>query len=716
MSIILLLGAPEAYGQSETLIEVAVPENQPAGHVVYAFPPAPGGKHYLLFHGRDSDSLYENKLFKVSPQGLVTTAQPLTYTIGNRNQYDLTIVLRDLHAVSGGTAQTLRVNVEDLDTFRPVFSETVYHGFIKENSPENTVVRGLENCFAEDRDTHGIDSYQIVRGNEKGYFRAEKLVLGNHEFLILKTTGNPIVRDSVKPRVTLTVKAEHGGLSASIEVKIEILENNDFAPEFDQDEYSQKISEDTPVMSPVLMVTAGDKDGGIEGSFYYYLDPGSEYFSIGATNGLITLVQELDYSKGASYDLNVYAEDRGFPSQKASTQVKIEIASDVENFPATPAPGIRELNTAPVFTREKYGFSVKEDLPTKAAVGVVHAFDGNFPGPNSKLTYSLSSDADKFSLGAANGVLYLKSALDFETDPNEFRFKVQVKDQGSPQLSAETDVIVKIQNVDENRFAPVFENPIRKISVAEDTAVGTSVLRASASDQDEGSDAEIVYSAVAGTGLGYFSVDEDSGEVKVAAALDRERSSSYDLEIQARDQGLSPFSSILFVLIEITDENDNYPDFSAPIYEATVPEGSPEGTFVDVVHAIDKDDTTLSYGPSTIGLEFSVEAQTGVIRTLKALSAVDDKREYAVTVTAADNGGKTSKVLLRVKVTGTSQTVPQFTKDRYEVSVLEYVATRENLVCVAATGDNGPVGYALVSTSFDWFRIDKTTGEFSWSL
>ena len=713
LTSILMYGPSIVSGQSDTLVEVDIPENQPGGYVVHRLASSPGGKNYLLYHARDSDSLFENKYFQVSPTGVVTTIKPLHYVIGKRNAYDLTIVLRRSNAVAGGTATTLRVNVKDSNTFLPVFAHEMYKGQVKENSPENTLVQGLQNCFTDDRDSDGIDSYQIISGNERGYFKADKLKIGDHEFLILKTTDRRIVRDRAEPRITLKVEAEHSGFSASTTIEIFILENNDYPPEFESSEYIQVINEDTPVMSSILSVRATDQDAGINGGVYYYLDPSSEYFTVNAMSGLITLVQELDYSKKSKHELTVYAQDRGTPSKKATATVKISLASDVPNHPATQSASNSGLIT-PVFSSEEYVFSFKEDLPVKAAIGVISTVNSNSLGPDNKLTYSLAGSGSKnFRMDSSNGALYLERALDFETGPNEFSLTVTATKQGSSPRSAQTKLTIQVRNVDENLHAPVFEPAIKEIDVSEDKAVGTSVFRASASDKDAGSDGKLVYSAISGSALGYFSVVEDTGEVKVAKALDRERQVSYDLEIEARDHGITPWSSRLFLIIDITDTNDNYPDFSVPVYEAKVPEGAPKGTFVDVIHAVDKDNTAISYGPDSLGSEFSVEQATGVIRTLKPLDRALGERDYSAIVTANDGATKTSKALVRVKVIASAESIPKFTKAEYQVSVVENQGPHSNLVCVAATGNNGAVQYLLASQApFSKFQIDAKTGAF----
>ncbi|NWW09757.1 PCDA2 protein, partial [Oreocharis arfaki] len=53
-----------------------------------------------------------------------------------------------------------------------------------------------------------------------------------------------------------------------------------------------------------------------------------------------------------------------------------------------------------------------------------------------------------------------------------------------------------------------------------------------------------------------FILDKKSGEIRTAGALDFEDVQSYDLEIEARDQGTPPLSGHCSVELEELDVND----------------------------------------------------------------------------------------------------------------------------------------------------------------
>ncbi|NXQ76028.1 PCDA1 protein, partial [Quiscalus mexicanus] len=53
-----------------------------------------------------------------------------------------------------------------------------------------------------------------------------------------------------------------------------------------------------------------------------------------------------------------------------------------------------------------------------------------------------------------------------------------------------------------------------------------------------------------------FKIDEKSGEIRTAGELDFEDTQSYDLEIEAKDQGWPPLSGHCRVELEVLDVND----------------------------------------------------------------------------------------------------------------------------------------------------------------
>lgn len=86
----------------------------------------------------------------------------------------------------------------------------------------------------------------------------------------------------------------------------------------------------------------------------------------------------------------------------------------------------------------------------------------------------------------------------------EHRLRVTARDGGRPRLTAVLDVVVIV--VDANNHAPVFERSVYNAKVTENCEVGTTLLRLSASDRDEGDNGRVVYSLLNTTPVIYCQI------------------------------------------------------------------------------------------------------------------------------------------------------------------------------------------------------------------
>ncbi|CAB1349441.1 unnamed protein product [Coregonus sp. 'balchen'] len=166
------------------------------------------------------------------------------------------------------------------------------------------------------------------------------------------------------------------------------------------------------------------------------------------------------------------------------------------------------------------------------------------------------------------------------------------------------------------------------------------------SDGDRG-DGSIRY-VLTGDGAGsLFIIDENSGDIHATKRLDREEKAYYTLRAKAVNritntslEGESEF------IIKIHDINDNEPKFTKDPYFTEVPEMSPLGTVVMQVTATDADDAT--YGNSARVVYsilqgqpyFSVELNTGVIKTALPNMDRETKENYVVVILAKDMAGQ----------------------------------------------------------------------------
>lgn len=141
----------------------------------------------------------------------------------------------------------------------------------------------------------------------------------------------------------------------------------------------------------------------------------------------------------------------------------------------------------------------------------------SLPGLNRRIVYSLvDSAAGVFSINPSSGVVFLEKPLDREIQ-DSYRVRVQAADQtgAASSLSTQVDLIVMVLDVNDN--PPIFQKQDYAVTVPEDVAVGTELLRVFASSKDIGVNAEIYYSISTGNELGKFDIDRAKGKRPVSA-------------------------------------------------------------------------------------------------------------------------------------------------------------------------------------------------------
>ncbi|XP_069617832.1 cadherin-24 isoform X1 [Ranitomeya imitator] len=215
-----------------------------------------------------------------------------------------------------------------------------------------------------------------------------------------------------------------------------------------------------------------------------------------------------------------------------------------------------------------------------------------------------------------------------------------------------------------------------------------------------------------GEGAGsVFVIDEKTGNIHVTKSLDREEKEEYVLLAQAVDKlTLRPLEPPSQFIIKVQDINDNPPVFLHPPYRASVPEMSNVGTSVIQVTATDADDPT--YGNSArlvyTVLEgqpyFSVDPQTGVIRTAIPNMDRETQDEFLVVIQAKDMGGHvgglSGSTTVTVTLTDVNDNPPKFPQTLYQFTVLEDTAPGSVIGRLRAhdpdIGENAVMSYSIL--------------------
>ncbi|KAM6933567.1 protocadherin Fat 3-like [Xenentodon cancila] len=494
---------------------------------------------------------------------------------------------------------------------------------------------------------------------------------------------------------------------------------NDNAPQFLQEEgYRIVIAENTAIGSEVIQVEATDRDLGTNGEIVYTLLTSTAQFGINSTNGIVYVAGQLDRELVSSFNLKIEARDMADKgNQKFCVTTLKVILEDVNDCP-------------PLFIPSVYKARALEDLPVGTVVAWLETQDPDL-GLGGQVRYSLVNDNDGcFELDRTSGAIRLMKELDYESQ-QFYNLTVKAKDKGRPvSLLSVTFVEVEVIDVNENLYAPYFSHFALTGLVKENARIGSTLLQVSAHDDDVGRDGEIHYSIRDGSGLGRFSIDEETGVIYTTDMLDRETKDSYWLTVYASDHGVIPQFTTIEVFVQVEDVNDNAPLTSEPAYRPSVPENSPRDVSVIQIQAQDPDVVTpatsqgLSYriisgNPQNF---FTINPRTGLITTTSRKLDREQQSEHVLEVVVSDGGPgpQQSTVWVMVQVLDENDNRPTFPEKVYQVRlpVRERRKKAEAIYRVFAydhdEGPNGDLLYSIVDGNEDGkFFIDPKTGVIS---
>ncbi|XP_043925797.1 cadherin-23-like [Protopterus annectens] len=422
------------------------------------------------------------------------------------------------------------------------------------------------------------------------------------------------------------------------EAEITVLDINDNAPRFSTDTMSLEINEAVSPGTRFSLDTAKDLDIGINTLQGYILSP-SEYFSLdiktgnaGSMRGELVLERELDYEKERHYDLILTATDGGKPPKSGTLNISISVVDVNDN--------------APVFQQDLYKVSVKENYPKDTVVVQLTATDAD-DGPYGDITYSFSKATDivthAFELDPVSGEVRLNQPLDFE-ETNQYEMQIEAKDGGGRISQCKVLVVV----VDQNDNTPEITVSSLSSPIPEDTALGTKVAVIYALDLDSGENGEVNCYLEELNTFKLISSFENYFLLVTNDFLDREKVSEYSIRILATDKGTPPLSNNITVLVQISDINDNKPQFTQPLYLMYIKENNHPGSVISIVEAKDRDDKdngrvaysileSNTLGDSPVSSYISINAVSGDVFALRSFDYEEIK--FIDCVIQAEDGG-----------------------------------------------------------------------------
>ncbi|KYB29317.1 Fat-like cadherin-related tumor suppressor homolog [Tribolium castaneum] len=678
---------------------VKIREDIPKGSVVAvvtASDPDLGSDGEVVYFLEDSDSDGTFKIDRLS--GTIRTTKPLDFE--ERQVHSLIAFASDKGNPSLSSEASVTIYVVDVNEnmHAPLFSDMVLNGTVKENQPVGTVVMQVN---ATDADPPGGDSnieYSIRGGDGIGIFSIDNEG-------IIRTLA--VLDIETKSHFWLTVFAQDHGvvpLYSSVEVYIEVLNENDNVPLSDEAVYYPTILEDSPAGSSVLQIRASDKDKDPNQKITYKITSGSpeRFFSINSSTGLITTTsRKLDRETLDEHILEVQISDNGSPPLSSTTYVVVKIDDINDN--------------APEFEQISYSVQIPASADFNQAVFQVLAFDRD-SGPNSELHYSIKSGKgkSKFKIDNTTGMVYAQKGFE---PGQEYELNIKATDGGNTSKSSICKVSVHVISVPlKSKHPPVILKPPQAVKLTEGDEIGFLVALIEAHDKDNDT---LWYDIVGGDPGNDFYIGKETGNILLAQKLDYEAQNEYSLNISVSDSVHTVYTQLNVSVIDI---NDHRPEFSESTYKVEISEAVPVNTEILRLRATDKDDDSkliysLYSARNLISLQtFKVDSITGVIYLTDNLDR-ESLDEHILTVMVRDGGtpAKRNYARVRIIVHDHNDHVPHFSEQILVGKVYESAVVGSAVLRAFAVdhdkGENARITYSIVSGNFgNVFAIDPELG------
>ncbi|XP_044911825.1 protocadherin Fat 4 isoform X2 [Felis catus] len=612
-----------------------------------------------------------------------------------RSKYSLLV-----RADDGLQSSDMRINitVSDVNDHTPKFSRPVYSFDIPEDTTPGSLVAAIL-ATDDDSGVNGEITYIVNEDDEDGIF-----------FLNPVTGVFNLTRAldyEAQQYYILTVRAEDGGGQfTTIRVYFNVLDVNDNPPIFSLNSYSTSLMENLPLGSTVLVFNVTDADDGINSQLAYSIASGDSLgqFTVDK-NGVLKVLKSLDRESQSFYNLVVQAHDLPqLPASRFTSTAHVSIILlDVNDNP-------------PTFLSPKLTY-IPENTPIDTIVFKAQATDPD-SGPNSYIEYTLLNPlGNKFSIGTIDGEVRLTGELDREEVSN-YTLTVVATDKGQPALSSSTEVVVMVLDINDNN--PVFVQALYKVEINENTLTGTDIIQVYAADGDEGTNGQVRYGIVDGNANQEFRIDSVTGAITVAKPLDREKTPTYSLTVQATDRGSNPRTDTSTVSIVLLDINDFVPMFELSPYSVNVPEnlGTLPRTILQVVARDDDQgpNSKLSYvlfgGNEDNAFTLSASGELQVTQSLDR----ETKEHFVLMITATDSGSPalTGTGTINVIVDDVNDNVPTFASKMYFTIIPEDAPTGTDVLLVNASdadaSTNAVISYRIIGGNSQ-FTINPSTGQ-----
>ncbi|XP_061899871.1 protocadherin beta-16-like [Entelurus aequoreus] len=531
----------------------------------------------------------------------------------------------------------INIRVLDVNDNSPQFNEDSVKLEIQESA-----VKGARFLLGEAHDgdigENAVQSYTLQQNN---HFKLNvNTKPGGRKYCEL-VLDKELDREDTKD-IMLSLTAYDGGSpqrSGTVVIHVTVLDANDNVPVFSQTVYKASLSENSPLDTLVITVSASDADEGLNSEITYAFDHVSDdninVFTLHPKTGAVRVAGVVDYEKMSSYEMQISAKD-GLGLVSYST-LYIDLTDVNDNTP------VILLNTL--------SNPVPENVSPGTEVGIINVQDRDSE-QNGQVRCSIEQNVPFKLVSSMKNYYSLVTTGQLDRElVSDYNITISATDEGSPPLSSSKSLQLSVADINDN--PPVFEEQSYSAYVSENNKAGSTLCSVSARDPDWRQNGTVIYSLLAAEVNGapvssYVSVNGDTGVIHAFRSFDYEHLRSFKVHVMARDNGSPPLSSNVSVSVFISDVNDNSPQILYPSPEGNsfmtelVPKAAHGGSVVSKVIAVDADsgqNAWLSYHivKSTDPGLFTISLHSGEIRTQRDISESDSMKQYLI-VAVKDNG------------------------------------------------------------------------------
>ncbi|XP_049331035.1 protocadherin gamma-A11-like [Astyanax mexicanus] len=446
------------------------------------------------------------------------------------------------------------------------------------------------------------------------------------------------------------------------QILVEITDVNDNAPTFIDKVHILEIVEYAVTGTRYQLEGAHDPDIGSNALQAYKLSQ-NHFFRLETEDmgdegkiPFLVLQRPLDREKSAKHNLILTAVDGGKPQKTGTLSITVVVLDVNDN--------------APVCSKQKYMVTVKEDALGGTFLLRINATDLD-EGVNGEIEYTLRNKfrngaSELFDLDSKTGELRIKGSLNFE-EKQVYDLKILASDKGAVSLSTQCNVLVKVEDVNDNR--PEIDVNSLSGRIPEDAPPGTVVALMGVTDLDSGVNGKVVCSLPSDIPFELKqSSDSNFYSLVTKEHIDKESLPLYNIEITATDLGTPPLSSTKMINVELVDINDNSPVFIQSPYTFYITENNKPGGSVFSVSAVDADEgdnARVSYSIDRLNSDQSVisflniNEANGTVMALKSFN-FESMKTFQFHVLATDSGTPplSSNVTVNVFILDQNDNVP----------------------------------------------------------